>query len=163
MPDLFAFNAAEDRREVPRHGQIRYRCPGSGSLPANVSITSPVVSEEAVPVPLNKRSSTPDLLSYLRSRPKILKRVPRASRERLSLPSDRVILKLDFKTIRLDKMLHAATEHLPELFPYIYSCYSSPFSLLLRHSCLQSAEGVQQAILWGLYSSASQSTLSLSS
>ena len=63
---------------------IRDRCPGSGSLPASVSITSPAVPEEAVPVPLNERSSTPDLLSYLRSRPKILKRVPRASRERAS-------------------------------------------------------------------------------
>ena len=64
------------------HGPIRDRCPGSGSLPASVSITFTAVSEEAVLMPLNEGSSTTDLLSYLRSCSKILKRVPRASRER---------------------------------------------------------------------------------
>ena len=43
------------------HGPIRDRCPCSGSLPAKVSNTSPAVPEEAVPVPLNERSSTLDL------------------------------------------------------------------------------------------------------
>ena len=56
-----------------------------------------------------------------------------------------VILKLDFKnafnSIRRDKMLEVAKLHTPELFPYIYSCYSASSSL---YFFISSAEGVQQ-------------------
>ena len=42
------------------------------------------------------------------------------------LPTDRVLVKLDFKhvfnTIRRDKVLEAASEFTPELFPYLFSC-----------------------------------------
>ena len=61
---------------------------------------------------------------------------------------DHVLLKLDFRnafnSIRRDKMLEAARENIPELFHYVFSCYSSPSSLFFHGTTLQSAEGVQQ-------------------
>ena len=47
-----------------------------------------------------------------------------------------------FNSIRRDKMLEAARENIPELFHYVFSCYSSPSSLFLLGTTLQSAEGV---------------------
>ena len=65
-----------------------------------------------------------------------------------NLQPDQVLFKLDFKnafnSIRRDKVLEAARQFIPELFPYVHSCYSSP-SFLRFHDCtLLSAEGVQQ-------------------
>ncbi len=52
------------------------------------------------------------------------------------LPDDNVLFKLDFKnafnSIRRDKMLEAAREAVPEMFPYIYSLYSVPSTLRLN-------------------------------
>ena len=41
-------------------------------------------------------------------------------------------------------MLETARENIPELFHYVFSCYSSPSSLFFLGTTLQSAEGVQQ-------------------
>ena len=41
-------------------------------------------------------------------------------------------------------MLEAAKETIPEFFPYLFSCYSSPSFLYFQQSILLSAEGVQQ-------------------
>ena len=61
---------------------------------------------------------------------------------------DHVLLKLDFRnafnSIRRDKVLEAARESIPELFHYVFSCYSAPSTLFLHGTTLQSAEGVQQ-------------------
>ena len=67
-----------------------------------------------------------------------------------SLSQDQVFLTLDFKnafnSVRRDKVLQSATcrQHIPEVFPYVYSCYSTPSTLRFAHSYLSSAEGVQQ-------------------
>ena len=65
-----------------------------------------------------------------------------------SLSQDQVFLKLDFKnafnSVRRDKVLQSARQHIPEVFPYVYSCYSTPSTLRFAHSYLSSAEGVQQ-------------------
>ena len=41
-------------------------------------------------------------------------------------------------------MLTAVGEMVPELYPFVYSAYSSPFSLFFGDSVLNSSEGVQQ-------------------
>ena len=60
----------------------------------------------------------------------------------------RAVLKLDFRnafnTIRRDKMLVAVLEHVPALYPFVRSEYSSPSSLFWSDRTIQSAEGVQQ-------------------
>ena len=65
-----------------------------------------------------------------------------------SLPSDQLLLKLDFanafNTLRRDKMLRAVGEIVPSLFPFVYSSYCSPSSLFWEDKVLDSAEGVQQ-------------------
>ena len=65
-----------------------------------------------------------------------------------NLPSDQVLLKLDlknaFNSVRRDKMLEAIEEFAPELFPYLFSCYSSPSSLYFNDTVIRSSEGVQQ-------------------
>ena len=52
------------------------------------------------------------------------------------LPLNYTLVKLDFKyafnTIRRDKMLEATSESIPELFLYVFSCYSSP-TILFQH------------------------------
>ena len=64
------------------------------------------------------------------------------------LPINHVLVKLDFKnafnTVRQDKVLEAASEFVPELFLYLYSCYSAPSMLCLGETILFSAEGFQQ-------------------
>ena len=61
------------------------------------------------------------------------------------LPSDHVMLKLiSLMRIRRDKMLQAAHLHIPEIFPFIFSCYSTPSLLLLGDTSILLAEGVQQ-------------------
>ena len=71
-----------------------------------------------------------------------------ARRYLANLHPDHVILKLDFKnafnSIRRDKMLEIAKLHTPELFPFIYSCYSASSSLYFHDTIISSAEGVQQ-------------------
>ena len=72
-----------------------------------------------------------------------------ASRSYLHLLlSDHVLLKLDFRnafnTVRGDKILAAARDMVPEIFPLIFACYSAPSTLFFRDTSLLSAEGVQQ-------------------
>ena len=66
------------------------------------------------------------------------------------LPPDHILVKLDFKNafniIRRDKMLEAVRESRLELFPYVISCLSSPSTLFLHKTTLQSAEGSNRAI-----------------
>ena len=58
------------------------------------------------------------------------------------------MLKLDFRNafncLRRDKMLSAVSEKVPELLPLIHSAYSSPSSLFIGDSTIQSSERVQQ-------------------
>ena len=60
----------------------------------------------------------------------------------------RCVLKLDvknaFNTLRRDKMLHALQNFAPDLFPFVYSSYSSSSSLFWNDKTIQSTEGVQQ-------------------
>ena len=64
------------------------------------------------------------------------------------LPSDHVMLKIDFKNafnyVRRDKMLEMVRQCVPEIFPFVYTCYSAPSSLCFHETTLQSAERVQQ-------------------
>ena len=64
------------------------------------------------------------------------------------LDPSKAVLKLDFRnafnSIRRDKMLGAVREHAPELYPFVFSAYSSPSSLYWGDKTIQSAEGVQQ-------------------
>ena len=46
--------------------------------------------------------------------------------------------------MRRDKVLEAALEHIPELYPFVNSCYSGTSNLLFDNSILLSQEGVQQ-------------------
>ena len=69
-----------------------------------------------------------------------------------NLPSDQVLLKLDFKnafnSVRRDKMLEAIEEFAPELFffffPYLFSCYSSSSSLYFNDTVICSSVWIQQ-------------------
>ena len=65
-----------------------------------------------------------------------------------NLPPGHVLLKLDFKiafnSIRRDKVLQSAIEYVPEIYPFIYACYSASSSLILSDTIIESAEGVQQ-------------------
>ena len=76
-----------------------------------------------------------------------------------NLPSDQVLLKLDFKNaficVRRDRMLEANEEFAPELFPYLFLCYSAPSFLYFNDTVIRSSEGVQQVdplgpLLFGL-------------
>ena len=62
--------------------------------------------------------------------------------------NDKVFLKLDvknaFNSIRRDIVLQEALKHLPEIYPFIWDCYSSKTSLFHRNFSLDSATGVQQ-------------------
>ena len=64
------------------------------------------------------------------------------------LPSSYILLKLDFEnafnTIRRDKVLEAVAAITPHLLPYVFSCYSSPSTLYLQSTTLESREGIQQ-------------------
>ena len=64
------------------------------------------------------------------------------------MPPSHVLLKLDFKnafnSVRRDKMLEATKRAAPEIFPLVYSTYSTSSSLHFRGTILHSAEGVQQ-------------------
>ena len=64
------------------------------------------------------------------------------------LPPDHVLLKLDFRnafnTVRRDKILSAARDMVPEIFPFIFACHSAPSTLFFRETTILSAEGVQQ-------------------
>jgi len=61
---------------------------------------------------------------------------------------EKVLLKLDvrnaFNSIRLNTVLQAAQTHLPEIYPFIWDCYSSKSSLFHGDFCFHSATGVQQ-------------------
>ena len=50
-----------------------------------------------------------------------------------------------FNNIRRDKILEAAKQYIPEIFPFVYSCYSASSTLCYQHDIvIQSAEVVQQ-------------------
>jgi len=61
--------------------------------------------------------------------------------------NDKVLL-LDvnnaFNSIRRDIVLQEAQKHLPEIYPFIWYCYSSKTSLFHGNFSLDSATGVQQ-------------------
>ena len=61
---------------------------------------------------------------------------------------EKVLLKLDvknaFNSIHRDTVLQAAQTYLPEIYPFIWDCYSSKISLFHGEFCLDSATGVQQ-------------------
>ena len=46
--------------------------------------------------------------------------------------------------IYIDKVLQSAIEYVPEIYPFIYACYSASSSLILSDTIIESAEGVQQ-------------------
>ena len=58
------------------------------------------------------------------------------------------MLKIDFKNafnyVRRDKMLEMVRQHVPKIFPFVYTCYSAPSYLRFHETTLQLAEGVQQ-------------------
>ena len=65
-----------------------------------------------------------------------------------NLPSDHLLLKLDFKNafncLRRDRNLTVVREKVPELLPLVHSAYSSPSHLFIGSEIIQSSEGVQQ-------------------
>ena len=65
-----------------------------------------------------------------------------------NLPSDHLLLKLDFKNafncLHRDRMLTVVREKVPELLPLVHSAYSSPSHLFIGDEIIQSSEGVQQ-------------------
>ena len=65
-----------------------------------------------------------------------------------NLPSDHLLLKLDFKNafncLCRDRMLTIVREKVPELLPLVHSAYSSPSHLFIGDEIIQSSEGVQQ-------------------
>ena len=65
-----------------------------------------------------------------------------------SMPSNHLLLKLDFKnafnTLRRDKILESVKNHVPELFSFIHAAYGEPSHLFCGQRTLLSVEGVQQ-------------------
>ena len=61
---------------------------------------------------------------------------------------EKAVIKLDFRnafnSIRRDKVLLAVLNHVPELYPFVHSAYSSPSTLFWADKTIQSEEGVQQ-------------------
>jgi len=49
-----------------------------------------------------------------------------------------------FNSIRRDTVLQEAQKHLPEIYPFLWDCYSSKTSLFHGNFNLDSATGVQQ-------------------
>jgi len=73
----------------------------------------------------------------------------RAARQYLkNIPSDGVIVKLDFKnafnSVRRDSVLEAVASHFPELLPFAISSYSADSDLFFGEYVIPSCEGVQQ-------------------
>jgi len=64
------------------------------------------------------------------------------------MPPGQALLKLDFvnafNTISRDEILPTFQEVLPELYPFILTCYNSPSHLCFGEFLTSSAEGVQQ-------------------
>ena len=64
------------------------------------------------------------------------------------LPANYVMVKLDFRnafnSVRRDRVLEATLEHIPELYPFVYCCYSTSSHLFFDKHILFSQEGVQQ-------------------
>jgi len=65
------------------------------------------------------------------------------------MQGEKVLLKFyvknAFNSIHRDTVLQAAQIHLPEIYPFIWDCYSSKTSSLFHGEfCLDSATGVQQ-------------------
>ena len=62
--------------------------------------------------------------------------------------NDKVLLKLDvknaFNSIRRDTVLQEAQKHLPEIYPFIWDCYSSKTSFFHGNFSPDSATGTQQ-------------------
>ena len=64
------------------------------------------------------------------------------------LPDKHALVKLDFSNVlnsfRHDKMLEAVHDIAPEIYPLVYSAYSSPSPLHWGDHTIQSSESVQQ-------------------
>ena len=60
----------------------------------------------------------------------------------------RIVLKIDYKnafnSIRRDTLLSIIQNHYPEIYPFIWQCYSTPSALLFGDHIIQSSSGVQQ-------------------
>ena len=65
-----------------------------------------------------------------------------------NMQSNQLILKIDFRnafnSIRRDKMLLSLLEHVPEIYPLVFSAYRNPSYLFFDNNIVESAEGVQQ-------------------
>ena len=65
-----------------------------------------------------------------------------------NIPSDHILIKLDFQnafnSLRMDKMLDAVKNVVPEIFDFVSSAYACPLLLFCGDHTLLSAEGVQQ-------------------
>ena len=65
-----------------------------------------------------------------------------------NMQSNQLILKIDFRnafnSIRRDKMLLSVLEHVPEIYPLVFSAYRNPSYLFFDNNIVESAEGVQQ-------------------
>ena len=61
---------------------------------------------------------------------------------------DQSVLNLDFRnafnSLRIDRMLQAVSEVVPELYVFVRAAYGSPTSLFHRESTILSQEGIQQ-------------------
>ena len=64
------------------------------------------------------------------------------------LPDEHAMVKLDFRnafnSLRRDKMLEAVRDLAPEIYPLVYSAYSSPSTLHWGDHSIHSSEGIQQ-------------------
>jgi hypothetical protein len=69
-------------------------------------------------------------------------------RRYLSSGNSGLFLKLDFanafNTVTRSKVLEAAKDHVPSLFPLVFQAYGTPSHLLFGEELIQSAEGLQQ-------------------
>ena len=81
------------------------------------------------------------------------------------LPDEHAMVKLDFSafnSLRRDKMLEAVRDLAPEIYPLVYSAYSSPSTLHWGdHSIHSYLKAYSKEILWDRFSSVSPSTDSI--
>ena len=66
----------------------------------------------------------------------------------MSMPNNRVLVKLDFKnaynSVHRDTILEMVAKEIPELYPYCYLAYGARSSLKFGETIIWSEEGVQQ-------------------
>ena len=65
-----------------------------------------------------------------------------------NMPDDHLFLKLDFSnafnSLRRDRMMESVRQRTPEMYPFVFSAYEEPSSLLCGDAVLPSLERVQQ-------------------